>query len=352
MKNKLFRRSAWVTAFLATLVASRVALAVNEVEPNDPYTQAQALTIGSDGTATVTGSIYNLASHRDVDFYSFHGNAGDVVTVDIDGGMDANYNGVWTALGLFGPDNATLSSVYLATSLDPGSVSVQDARIDNFVLPTTGTYIVGVSSMPGYFVDINTLYQGDIYPYSPSIGVQGNYTLIISGVTPEAAPAPTPQPVASALPIGIDIMPGRRNVIWIHSAGANDSSRDADRRRDLAQAIRGHLKGNIPVALLSSDTFNAMDVNQASLRFGSSGDEDSLVRCNPHGIDVNRDGKPDLLCHFDVVKANFEPGDTEGVVTGATNSGDQFEGKGYLKIISGKRDPHGDRDRRGHRHRR
>lgn len=343
-----------LAAFLATLVASRIAFAVGEVEPNDPYTQPQALVIGSDGTVTVNGSIDN-STHRDTDFYSFQGHVGDVVTIDIDGGMDANFNGVWTALAIFGPqvggvplpsDTLPLDSVYLAMSLDPGSVSYQDARIDNFVLPADGTYIVGVSSMPGYFTGINAIFQPDIYPYST-----GTYTLIISGVTPAAAPAPAPAPVPEVQPISIDIMPGKRDLIWLSSANRHDSRRghDADRRRDLAEVLRGHLKGGIPVALLSSDTFNALDVDQSQLYFGSTGDEHSLMRCNPHGVDVNHDGRPDLLCHFDVSKANFEPGDTEGIVTGKTNSGVDFEGKAFLKIISGKRDRNRDGDRRRHR---
>jgi len=362
MTSKSYVWSAVMTTILMTLAASRVALAVDEVEPNDPYTQPQALVVGADGTVTVNGAIDN-STHRDTDFYSFYGKAGDIVTVDIDGGMDANFVGVWTALGLFGPqvgatplpsNTPPLSSVYLATSLDPGSVSYQDARIDNYVLPADGTYIVGVSSMWGYFVDINTLFSTNLDANSA-----GTYTLIISGVTPLAAPAPAPAPVLDVQPISIDIRPGKRDVIWIRSAKRHDSrhGHDADRRRELAHSMRGHFKGGLPVALLSSATFNAMDVDQSSLRFGSTGDEDSLVRCNPRGVDVNHDGRPDLICHFDVSKANFEPGDTEGVLTGTTEeSHTAFEGKGFLKVVSGKRDMHRDHDRDddrdGRRHRR
>lgn len=357
MTNKRYSYiwSAMLAAFLATSVASRVALAVDEVEPNDPATQAQPLEVGSDGTVEVSGGILNSFTHRDTDFYSFHANEGDIVTIDIDGGMDANFVGVWTALAVFGPDGTgtnpvPLQSVYLASSLDPGSVSVQDARIDNLVVQTTGTYIVGVSSMPGYFTGINTLFSGEIYDYSPYYAVNGTYTLIISGVTPVASAPPVP-PAPSVKQIGIDIRPGKRDVIWLSSASRHDSRRghDSDRRHDLAQRLRGHLKGGIPVALLSSDTFNALDVDQSSVKFGSTGDEDSRMRCNRHGIDVNRDGRPDLVCHFDIGKADFEPGDTEGIVTGTTNSGDAFEGHGFLKIITGKRDLHSHEQRRHRR---
>src|SRR5512146_2064888 len=187
MKNKLFVRSAMMTVVLAILVASRIALAVDEVEPNDPYTSAQALTIGSDGTVTVSNaSIYNTPTHRDVDFYSFHATAGDVVTFNIDGGMDANYNGILTTLAVFGPDPAgnplPLITAVGSSSTDAGSPTTADARIDSFPIPTTGTYIVGVSTDPGEFVDINTLVTSALSPmgWSPNNYVTGSYTLIIS----------------------------------------------------------------------------------------------------------------------------------------------------------------------------
>ena len=101
MTNKLRLRSTMLTVFLATLVASRVALAVDEVEPNDPYpqNQPQALTVGGDGTVTVYGSLA-IALHRDWDFYSFYGHAGDVVPRDVDGGIEPNFTAVGSCLAV------------------------------------------------------------------------------------------------------------------------------------------------------------------------------------------------------------------------------------------------------------
>ena len=107
----------------------------------------------------------------------------------------------------------------------------------------------------------------------------------------------------------------------------------------------------MPVALLSSDTFNALDVDQSSLKFGETGNESSLIRCERHGVDVNRDKRPDLICFFDFAKANFQPGDTEGKVTGTTNSGQAFEGSAWLKIMTGRRhlNDHDKKHDRNHR---
>lgn len=369
MTNKLtnmrFMRSAMMIAFLATSVASRVALAVDEVEPNDSATEPQQLVIGGDGTIEVAGGILNTSSpvHRDVDFYSFHAQKDDVVTINIDGGMDANFVGVWTVLAVFGPDGTNpmpLRQMAVGDPVDsPGSASPFDARIDNFLVPQTGTYVVGVSSEPNEFVDINTLTSGSITSWSPYYNVNGSYRLIISGVTS------TPS-VPSVQQVSIEIRPGRRDVVWAHSTMDRDIKRghdfrrgrgseqsyDSERRHDL-EALRGHFRGGVPVALLSSDTFNAPDVDQTKLHFGVTGNEDSLIRCHRHGIDVNRDGLPDVICIFDFRKANFEPGDNEGIVTGTTISGDSFEGRGWLKIVTDRRDQHGhrDRDRDRHRHR-
>jgi len=361
--NKLCVRSVVLVAFLAALGASRVALAVDESEPNDPVAKAQELTIDSDGTAVVNGAIDN-SSHRDVDFYRFKAQQGDLVTFNIDNGLKADFTGPWTVLAVFGPtgaDNVPTNPVPLRQSnwgdpVDAGSAYQYDARIGQgfdqygqatlpFLVPQTGTYVVGVSSEPGEFVDDNTLTSGDTSASYSS----GSYTLIISGVTPPAA-TPAPAPTPSVQQISIDIRPGRRDVIlaYRHFRRSNDSE-----RRHEFDALRGKFKDGLPVALLSSDTFNALDVNQSSLKFGATGTEDSLERCERHGVDVNRDGRPDLVCFFDLSKANFAVGDTEGIVTGTTPSGD-FEGAGFLKILTGQRhhehDLDHDRDHKRHHH--
>lgn len=300
MSKKLQTRSAILAALVAAWSASGGALAVDEVEPNDPVASAQHLVIGSDGTAQVNGVIGVVSgTHtRDVDFYSFDGKEGDVVTADIDGGMITPSIGLDSVLAIFGPNGSNplflWRQVDNAFPADPGSVSALDARITNFRLPVTGTYVVGVSSFPGLFLNVNTLSSSQLRANS-----NGAYTLIISGVTP------------SIEQIDIIIKPDTTEV-----APVNPKS-----------------KGSIPVALLSSAEFDAMEVDQQTLRFGAQGNEESFVRCNKDGMDYNGDGRLDLVCHFDNPTAHFDIGDTEGVVRGATKSGKQFEGRGWLKVV-------------------
>jgi hypothetical protein len=280
---------------LAALGASGTALAVAEAEPNQPIQSAQPLTVGAGGSITVNGVIVHSApSVPDVDFYSFEAQEGDVVTVNIDGttnGLDAN-------LTLFGPGPAypVLIMSTDATLDSPGSTTEADPRIDAFRLNAAGRYTVAVSNFPILFRPGGTM-------TSTRTLSSGGYTLIISGLVP---------PVQY---INIDIKPGNAEPAPINPKA----------------------KGMVPVALLSSNEFNALDVELNTLTFGATGDERSFRRCGKEGEDVNRDGRPDLVCHFENEAAGFVRGDLAGVVKGKTKGGKSFEGRGDLKVVPEKR---------------
>ena len=131
----------------------------------------------------------------------------------------------------------------------------------------------------------------------------GSYTLIISGVVP------------AEQPIQIDIKPGNNQETKINPKS----------------------KGVVPVALLSSDTFDALNVDQSSLRFGAVGDEDSLAHCQKEGKDVNGDGRLDLVCHFDNERAEFDMSVVEGIVKGKGKDGKLFKGHGHLKVFGAEK---------------
>lgn len=305
MKSKrAIRRTVIGAAFLAACGASGLASAVYEIEPNASIGTAQHLVVGSAGSVEVTGVLGNPTGSvvADVDFYVFEGREGDVVTVDIDGGMKlpgTDARSVDTVIAIFGPGGKKLRENDDASPIDPGSTHPFDSRIDNFRLPANGSYTVGVSSYPRFFQDGGTVASNALGGNS-----NGTYTLLISGVTP------------SVLHINVEIKPGTTG----DSAPINPKS-----------------KGNIPVALLSSSEFTPPVVDEQSLRFGAEGTESSLLRCNKGQTDVNADGKPDLVCHFDTQTAGFEPGDIEGIVTGRLNDGRRFEGRGLLKVVPAKR---------------
>jgi hypothetical protein len=308
------KRKVCVAIAAAFIAASGLARAdvVSETErtdpsrPNHPIANAQPLLIDAGGGVTVNGvlgtDVVGAASVDDLDFYSFEGREGDVVTLDIDYGIKSAASGersVDTVLAVFGAgpgypvlrqndDGGLLAS-------DPESISSVDSRVLNFRLPASGTYIVGVSSFPRSFVN-----GGGVSRTTLNTRSNGRYALVITGVTP------------SIQHINVEIKPGSGELAPINPKA----------------------RGNVPVALLSSAEFDALTVNQESLTFGATGKESSLLRCNKEATDVNGDGKLDLVCHFDNQAASFDQGDLEGIVMGTFGTSKRmFEGRAFLKVV-------------------
>lgn len=269
----------------------------NESEINHPIGFAQRVDAASGGV-TVTAVLGNLTGIEsdDTDYFTFYGMEGDVVTLDIDGGWGGTRS-VDTVIAIFDRDTRMLRMNDDAASLDEGSISRSDSRLDNFRLPASGYYVVGVSNYPRYFT-----HGGAVT--NPSRYKNGDYKLAISGVSPQVQQ------------INIEIKPGN----------------------DGLAPINPRSNGKIPVALLSSTGFDAMNVDTQSLTFGATGVESSLSHCGHNGEDVNADGRLDLVCHFENQKAGFAKGDLEGIVQGRMKYGTRFEGRGLLKVVPEKRD--------------
>ncbi len=316
-KQPVFRRSLIAAATaLALLGASPMARAVDELEgQNNSLTGAQKLTIGSDGSVSVNGVVGVLSgsSVLDVDFYSFDAKAGDMVTFDIDGGS-GGLRKVDTILFLFGPGIDQRLVADDADSVDEGSSDEFGWVTDSYLvhsLPLTGTYTVAVTGYGVWVAEDGT--------YSAPMGIleegNGDYKLIISGVTPPASmpPDPTPVPVPEPLVQKINI----------------------DIRSSAHAMMYGKHKGEVTVALLASPTFNPAEVNESSLTFGITGDETTLKRCDRHDERVGKKGperRRHLVCHFNTDAAGLDVGDLEGVVKGQTSNGTAFEGRGFLKV--------------------
>jgi hypothetical protein len=81
-------------------------------------------------------------------------------------------------------------------------------------------------------------------------------------------------------------------------------------------------RSKIPVAILSSATFDATSVDLRSITFGPDG---AMVDNNSSQVrDVNGDGLPDLMMNFRSGNTGIQCGDTSATLSGATSDGQHF----------------------------
>jgi hypothetical protein len=186
---------------------------------------------------------------------------------------------------------ATISAV----AAEVGSVSGMAAHGDLGFFGTSGSGASNPGSDELWSFDLFTGDQELVGSFSPGFSGVG-----LSGLAliPESTGA-----------IGIDIKPGS------HGNSINPFSR-----------------GAIPVAILSSDTFDVWDVDVATLAFGPDG-APLAHRKGPHVKDANHDGLDDLLAHFSTEESGIAPGDEEACVTGELLDGTPFQGCDSIRTV-------------------
>ncbi len=98
-------------------------------------------------------------------------------------------------------------------------------------------------------------------------------------------------------------------------------------------SINPKSRGVIPVAILTTDIFDATTVDPLSVRFGPNGAE---VHGKGHIRDVNHDREPDLVLHFKTQATGITCGETSASLTGETFDGEPIQGSDTIKTVGCK----------------
>lgn len=89
-------------------------------------------------------------------------------------------------------------------------------------------------------------------------------------------------------------------------------------------------RGVVPVAILTTPSFDATTVFPVSICFGSAVNSAARDCTAAHGMghleDVDLDGDTDLLLHFEMQETGIEHGDTSACLTGETMAGELIHG--------------------------
>jgi hypothetical protein len=96
-------------------------------------------------------------------------------------------------------------------------------------------------------------------------------------------------------------------------------------------SINPFSRGVIPVAILTTEDFDALTVDADSVLFGPAEAEKRHKRA--HVEDVDGDGDLDLLLHFRTRDTGIAPGDTEACVTGQTYDGVPIMGCDSVRTV-------------------
>jgi hypothetical protein len=99
-------------------------------------------------------------------------------------------------------------------------------------------------------------------------------------------------------------------------------------------SINPKSKGVIPVAVLTTDTFDATAVDPTTVFFGAIGSEAAPV----HSVleDVDGDGNTDIMLHFRTQRTGIVCGDTSASLTGNTFSGQAIKGSDSIRTVGCK----------------
>lgn len=99
-------------------------------------------------------------------------------------------------------------------------------------------------------------------------------------------------------------------------------------------SINPNSKGNVPVAILTTDTFDATTVDSTTVLFGATGTEAAAAQVAME--DIDGDGDTDMILHFNTWDTGIQCGNTSASLTGQTLSGQAIEGSDAVNTVGCK----------------
>ena len=90
-------------------------------------------------------------------------------------------------------------------------------------------------------------------------------------------------------------------------------------------------RGVIPVAILTTEDFDATTVDADTVRFGPAGA--AKAHKQAHVRDADHDGDLDLVLHFPTQDTGIAEGDTEACLTGQTHGGVRIMGCDSVRTV-------------------
>lgn len=99
-------------------------------------------------------------------------------------------------------------------------------------------------------------------------------------------------------------------------------------------SINPKSKGKIPVAILTTDSFDATTVDPTTVLFGRTGSEAAPVHFALE--DVDGDGNTDMILHFETQETGIRCGDTSASLTGESFGGQTMGGSDSIRTVGCK----------------
>jgi sugar lactone lactonase YvrE len=218
--------------------------------------------------------------------------------------VDPNGNVFVTLEAGFGsPDGAVIR-------VDPTTGAQTVVSSGGFLVDPLGIAIDAAGNL--LVTDVNTdVGPGRIIRIDPVTGAQS----LVSGggslIDPIGIVVVPQGQVVPVLTVAIDIIPG-----------------------SFPNSINPRGEGKIPVAILTTDGFDATTVDPTTVLFGRTGTEAAPVHSALEDVDGDRD--TDMILHFKTQETGIQCGDTSGSLTGKTFGGQMIEGSDSMKTVGCK----------------